>query len=685
MKKTIYFLLAVLSVSSSFGIQKKTKPFSVYKIDNRDVFSILCTFPTVHASLFVTSLVSSTSMTVSWTRGNGDNVLIIAKKAFATDSPPVDGTNYTANAGFGLGDQIGTENFVIYNGNGTTVDLTGLESTTTYHFSIYEYNTTGNCYNQVALTGNETTCTLPNIPQTITGRDTICKNETSIIYSTPEVVGATSYLWTLPAGASITSNSLLNTVTVNFGTSSGTLSVNAVNSCGASTVLNPVKILVSGQIPEKPSEITGETVICDTALTYKYTVLPVSGADSYSWTFPAGTTIISGKNTDTVTVKFSLMNESNISVSGKSICSLSKMPASIKMIFPEKIVISSQPETASLCVGQPVTFSVSANSKSYCKYNWQKENVDIQGANSADFNIPEISFSDSGIYKCILTGCNIIESVPVALNIDNAIITRQPDSIYTVDEGSDVNINFEATGNIKSYTWEKIGIGSLNINTSDLTYENVGLQTGGAYICIITDVCKKLTLTKQAIISIVNVKMPVKPVAINSGEYVTIEVPNAGAGFSYQWRKNGTNISDTQKNGIYSGCTTFRLLIKSVSVEDEGDYDCLIYGPGFNASSEVFNLALFVGLKEQLDNFIEIYPNPAKDIFYIDLRKFCQKQEFPQNYNLKIVDINGKIVFKQKLDTSSKNEINLSGKAKGTYFVNLKFRDFEILRKIVLE
>ena len=40
---------------------------------------------------------------------------------------------HIANAAFGSGNEIGTGNYVIYVGTGTSVDLTSLSSSTTYH------------------------------------------------------------------------------------------------------------------------------------------------------------------------------------------------------------------------------------------------------------------------------------------------------------------------------------------------------------------------------------------------------------------------------------------------------------------------------------------------------------------------------------------------------------------------
>lgn len=99
--------------------------------------------PTVQALNLNTSVVTPTSITVNWTRGNGAGVLVLVKSGSAVDSLPVDDTNYTAIAEFGDGSQLGTGNFAVYKGTGTSVTITGLTASTSYHIRAFEFNGSG--------------------------------------------------------------------------------------------------------------------------------------------------------------------------------------------------------------------------------------------------------------------------------------------------------------------------------------------------------------------------------------------------------------------------------------------------------------------------------------------------------------------------------------------------------------
>ena len=114
--------------------------------------------PATQASAFVATPTNATTMDISWVRGNGDNVLVVVHEGRTVDFDPQVGTSYTANTNFKLGSEVGAENYVVYNGAGTSVTLTGLTGNTEYFFSLYEYNSSANpCYLKPALTGNGTT------------------------------------------------------------------------------------------------------------------------------------------------------------------------------------------------------------------------------------------------------------------------------------------------------------------------------------------------------------------------------------------------------------------------------------------------------------------------------------------------------------------------------------------------
>lgn len=136
-------------------------------IDDFNMTAIIpCEVPSAQAGNFSATNITSNQMTIGWTRGNGNSVLVLARAGGAVNSNPVSGQAYSANAAFGSGNQIGGGNFVVYKGAGTSVAVTNLNPSTTYHFAVYEFNDAGLCYRIPALIGNAMTLAPP--PPTIT-------------------------------------------------------------------------------------------------------------------------------------------------------------------------------------------------------------------------------------------------------------------------------------------------------------------------------------------------------------------------------------------------------------------------------------------------------------------------------------------------------------------------------------
>jgi hypothetical protein len=79
---------------------------------------------------------------------------------------------------------------------------------------------------------------LPAAAGTVSGTAVVCQGQTGVIFSVPAIANATSYSWTIPSGATITSGANSNSITVDFSISSvsGNITVQGINSCGTGTV-----------------------------------------------------------------------------------------------------------------------------------------------------------------------------------------------------------------------------------------------------------------------------------------------------------------------------------------------------------------------------------------------------------------------------------------------------------------
>ncbi|HOZ79858.1 MAG TPA: M12 family metallo-peptidase [Ferruginibacter sp.] len=187
--------------------------------------------------------------------------------------------------------------------------------------------TNNGCGQSAALSLTLTiTSAAPPQPGAVAGNSNVCAGS-SQTYSIAAVAGAALYNWTLPQGWTGTSST--NSITVTAGASAGNITVVATNGCGSSTARTVA--VATSPLPAAPGGITvsgGSSTVC-TGNTRTYTTPLVSGL-TYSWTVPAGTTIVTGQNSNSIQLSFgsSFVSGSVLSVRAANNCGNSS-PASI--------------------------------------------------------------------------------------------------------------------------------------------------------------------------------------------------------------------------------------------------------------------------------------------------------------------------------------------------------------------
>ncbi len=139
--------------TSNYAPTNNTSPYGTGGTIRYDMITVKGTplacagIPTQQATNIVFSESYPASNAFIVNRGSGTHLLIVAKAGSPVDANPVDGTNYTASRSFGLGSQIGTGNYVVYNNNPQTnsshINVFNLTAGVEYHYAVYEYNGVG--------------------------------------------------------------------------------------------------------------------------------------------------------------------------------------------------------------------------------------------------------------------------------------------------------------------------------------------------------------------------------------------------------------------------------------------------------------------------------------------------------------------------------------------------------------
>jgi hypothetical protein len=130
-----------------------------------DDFSVTTAQPTTQASSIVFSSISTSSITATWTNGNGGRRAVFMKDGSGSITNPSDGTAYSASSNWNSkGTQLGSSGYYcIYDGTGNSVSLTNLAAGTTYYFQVFEYNSNNNL-TPTAAAINYLTTTASNNP-----------------------------------------------------------------------------------------------------------------------------------------------------------------------------------------------------------------------------------------------------------------------------------------------------------------------------------------------------------------------------------------------------------------------------------------------------------------------------------------------------------------------------------------
>jgi len=85
---------------------------------------------------------------------------------------------------------------------------------------------------------------LPATPASITGPASVCPSQVGVNFTTPAVTGVTN-TWTVPTGASITAGQGTTSMTCNWGTAAGSVTVRGVNACGQSAARSKALTLLT--------------------------------------------------------------------------------------------------------------------------------------------------------------------------------------------------------------------------------------------------------------------------------------------------------------------------------------------------------------------------------------------------------------------------------------------------------
>ena len=170
-------------------------------------------------------------------------------------------------------------------------------------------------------------------------------------------------------------------------------------------------------------------------------------------------------------------------------------------------------------------------------------------------------------------GCSVTTPVNVTIGSSPAF-TITPASA-TICAGNSQALTVNSSTGTATYVWSPAT--GLDVSTgtsvnatpdSTKTYSVTGTNSSGCATTV------PVTITVNQLPAITVQPSPVSQTAC-PGTTVTYSITATGAGLTYQWRKNGTALSNS---GLISGVTTNTLTITNVGIIDAANYDVVVSG-----------------------------------------------------------------------------------------------------------
>ena len=252
-------------------------------------------------------------------------------------------------------------------------------------------------------------------------------------------------------------------------------------------------------------------------------------------------------------------------------------------------IITTQPVALTVTAGTSASFSVTATGTAPLTYQWRKDGTTISGGTSALFTINSAGSLDAGTYSVVVSNAGgNVTSLGVLLTVNIPVsISSHPASV-TTSSGSSATFVVTATGTAPlAYQWRKNGTNISGATSATYAIASVGAGDEASYDVIINNPVGSVT-SAAATLTVTNpVSIVTQPVSLNitSGSAASFSVTAAGTSPTYQWRKNGVNIT---------GSTAASYVLTNALTTDAGAYSVVVSNRLGSVTSSTANLVVNV-------------------------------------------------------------------------------------------
>ncbi|HVS83954.1 MAG TPA: immunoglobulin domain-containing protein [Pyrinomonadaceae bacterium] len=349
------------------------------------------------------------------------------------------------------------------------------------------------------------------------------------------------------------------------------------------------RIQYSPALPGITTQPSSQTVTAGQPATFSVTA---TGSTPLSYQWQRNQVNISGATSSSYTITSTTLSDNGAKfrcVVSNAFGNATSNEATLTVTAPPSI--TAQPSDQTVMQGQPVTFIVSASGSTPLSYQWQRNQVNISGANASSYAIASATLSDNGAkFRCVVSNAfgNATSNEATLTVTAPPSITTQP-SDQTVPQGQPVTFIVSASGSTPlSYQWQRNQVNISGANSPSYTLSTTTLADNGAkFRCVVTNAFGSATSNEATLTVNAPPSITTQPSdqTVMQGQPVTFMVSASGSTpLSYQWQRNQVNIS---------GASSPSYAIAYATLSDNGaKFRCVVTNAFGNATSNEATLTV---------------------------------------------------------------------------------------------
>jgi hypothetical protein len=557
-------------------------------------------------------------------------------------------------------------------------------------------------------------CSTPDQPGTISGNTSPAQGS-SQTYSIADVSGATSYTWSLPAGW--TGSSTSSSINATVGSSGGTLSVTANNTCGSSTARN-LSVSVGCENP-----VTQPTPTYAINYGYERTNKVVPATDEYSY----NSNMSGAQNGNGSYLYLTPGQDVYFRTKGLNNCVIASdiqhLDVPARQVLSSTYSINYVNETTNESVSSTVAYSTSPSLPVIINGTGSPVSV-TPGQDLYFYVLPTASaFCSWPPYHLTVPARPAVPSITInyTTEVTSSVSTSQEWSTSASMSGAaaGTNTGIPVTPGTDLYFRNKAtasafisGIQSLDVpnrpaapvyhidyateKTSEAvpatvdysTHSDMSASTAGSGAAITltpgTDLYFRTKPTGSSFKSSVStLQIPVRPSLVYSGA-ATVTQPTITMRADLDPGMTGFDLTDLSvTNGTAQNLRENNTF--DVIGQDKGDVKVIIPYNKFGGASFVSNEVVVyydktvTGLNEFTNKEFLLYPNPSPNgILYF-------RTELKAPFRVEVLSGNGSLVKSISVTDENTHELNLQDLKKGIYYLKFHMVNNTSIEKVVLE